>query len=248
MLARMLSHTRVDKLQPCFLTVPGRMTSYSSTIRLGKGWPTICPEPPQNGVLYSDRRLHGKARLQVNSKAQPLLLTFRRNCVVDYGQLPGSVALYPHMSESKDARWTGLKGDFWIPRIDACELERLRSGNNYGVTKVAYHNVAPVKRGNLRLPRPQQGCQWPEVLFEPSLLVLNVSRYIGLKIIPRHELRQLRFVAGDKRLISFRESSKHFSLGGGLPSRSLNQTTQNCAHEQHMKAVCRPHNRDLLRR
>ena len=66
---------------------------------------------------------------------------------MDYRQRPSSTALYPHMGESKDARRTGLKGDFWIPRIDACELERLLSGNDYRVTKVAYHDVAPVKCG-----------------------------------------------------------------------------------------------------
>src|ERR1700674_5028151 len=49
-------------------------------------------------------------RLQVHYKAQPLLLTFRRNCVVDYGQLPSSAALYPHMSESKGKGRARRKG------------------------------------------------------------------------------------------------------------------------------------------
>lgn len=83
---------------------------------------------------------------------------------MDYGQLPSSAALYPHMSESKDPGRTGLNGDFWIPRIDACELERLLSGNDYRVTKVAYHDVAPVKRGAPSLPRLQQRGQWAVIL------------------------------------------------------------------------------------
>src|SRR5215467_9655357 len=100
-------------------------------------------------------------------RSPALLLTFRRNCVVDHGQLPSSAALYPHMSESKGkggARRIGRSSDFWIPRVDADVLDRLLSGNNYRVTEVAYHDVAPVKREPPSLPRLQQGRHWPVIL------------------------------------------------------------------------------------
>lgn len=38
----------------------------------------------------------------VGLEAQPLLLAFRRNCVVDYCQLPNPAALYPYMGESEE--------------------------------------------------------------------------------------------------------------------------------------------------
>ena len=44
-----------------------------------------------------------------------------------------------------------------------------------------------------------------------------------------------------KRFIPFRENNEDFILSGGLPSRSLNQSTQNYAHEQHIKRVYGPH-------
>ncbi len=58
---------------------------------------------------------------------------------MDYGQLPSSAALYPHMSESKRkgrARRIRRSSDFWIPRVDADVLYRLLSGNNHRVSKV----------------------------------------------------------------------------------------------------------------
>jgi hypothetical protein len=60
-------------------------------------------------------------RRHVQSKAQPLLLTFPRNCVVDYGQLPSSAALYPHMSESVGACRTREIGGVRIPWVGADE-------------------------------------------------------------------------------------------------------------------------------
>lgn len=74
---------------------------------------------------------------------------------MDYGQLPNSAALYPHMSESKGkgrARRIRRSSGFWIPRVDADVLYRLLSSNNHRVTKVAYHDVAPVKRHPPSLP------------------------------------------------------------------------------------------------
>src|SRR5215471_10978550 len=100
-------------------------------------------------------------------RSPALLLTFRRNCVVDYDQLPSSAALYPHMSESKGegrARRIRRSSDFWIPRVDADVLYRLLSGNNHRVTKVACHDVAPVKRDPPSLPRLQQRPHWPVIL------------------------------------------------------------------------------------
>ena len=159
---------------------------------------------------------------------------------MEYSLLPSSAALYPHLSESKDARRTWLKGDFWIRRIDACKLVRQLSDNDYRVTKVAHNDVAPFKRGKPRLPRPQQGRHWPEILFEPSLLVLNFSPYVGLKVVLRLDLRNLRFVTREKRFILLGESRKNFSLSGGLPGRSLNQTAQNCrsraTHEARLRS------------
>ena len=75
---------------------------------------------------------------------------------MECGYFPGSSALDPHFSESNDQRRTRLKGDFWIPRIDPCEVVQQPSDNNHRVAKVTYHDVAPVKRGNPRLSRPQQ--------------------------------------------------------------------------------------------
>ena len=66
---------------------------------------------------------------------------FLRSCVVEYGYFPGPSALDPHFSKSNDTRRTGLKGDFWIPRIDTGELVQQLSDNNHGITKVTYHDV-----------------------------------------------------------------------------------------------------------
>ena len=79
---------------------------------------------------------------------------------MDYRQLPGSVASYPYMSEPEGEGRTGrIWGSdiCWIPGVGAYVLYRLLSRNDYRVTKVAYYDVAPVKRdppaGNTRLAK-----------------------------------------------------------------------------------------------
>ena len=86
---------------------------------------------------------------------------------MDYRQFPSSATLYPHMSESKGkgrARRIRRGNNRRIPRIDADVLYRLLSGNNHRVTKVAYHDVAPVKGDPPSLPRLQQRRHWPVIL------------------------------------------------------------------------------------
>src|SRR5262250_1907491 len=78
----------------------------------------------------------------------------------------------------------------------------------------------------------QRRCLIP--CFEVSTLHLVDTKKVSTKAIMSTSRAAVETALTRRlRFISFRESSKDFSLSGGLPSRSLNQTTPNCAHEQH---------------
>lgn len=102
----------------------------AASSRLTKGETTAAEqvlaadEARRNVLIRGECMVHPKANALLFRILRSGVARFLRSRVVEYGFFPGSSALDPNCSESKDARRAGLKSDFWIPRIDACELER----------------------------------------------------------------------------------------------------------------------------